>query len=93
MRMIPAAMIVVLAGISAASAQTLKREPPMGQLKPGQTVLVDDGSCRKGQIKQAVGGDHVKVGGRAQTVRTEAACRDDEMPRPSALNRVFVRAL
>jgi len=46
-----------------ASGEVLKKEPPMGQLREGQVVLVDDGSCPAGQIKQVTGGNHVKVGG------------------------------
>lgn len=51
-------------------ADVLKREPPMGQLREGQVVLVDDGSCPAGQIKQVIGGNHVKAGGFKQIVRT-----------------------
>jgi hypothetical protein len=53
------------AGIMAgsATAQVLKSEPAMGNLREGQRVLVDDGSCPRGQIKEVVGGNHVKVGG------------------------------
>jgi len=47
----------------------LKREPAMGSLKPGQTVLVDDGTCPKGQVKEVTGGDHQKVGGKQQLER------------------------
>lgn len=53
-----------------AHAQVLKQEPPMGALKPGQRVLIDDGTCAKGQIKEAIGGDHVDVGGRNRIRRT-----------------------
>jgi hypothetical protein len=42
----------------------------MGQLREGETVLVDDGTCPKGQIKQVVGGNHVKAGGFKHIVRT-----------------------
>ena len=48
---------------SPALAEVLKREPPMGQLREGQTVLVDDGSCPAGQVKKVTGGNHVSVGG------------------------------
>jgi hypothetical protein len=48
---------------TAAFAQALKREPPMGALKEGQRVLVDDGSCPPGQIMEVIGGNHVKAGG------------------------------
>ncbi len=58
--------------MTAASAEVLKREPPMGALKEGQVVLVDDGSCPSGQIKRVVGGNHVKVGGTKQIVRTRS---------------------
>lgn len=62
--------VVALAGFaSVARAEALKREPALGMLKPGQIVLVDDGSCPKGQIKKVIGGDHVKVGGRAYIER------------------------
>jgi hypothetical protein len=66
-------MVVLAAGASAATtvlAQTLKREPPMGQLREGQRVLVDDGSCPSGQIKEVMGGNHVKVGGTKQIERS-----------------------
>ena len=54
-------------------AEVLKREPPMGQLREGQVVLVDDGSCPAGQIKQVTGGNHVKAGG------FQANCTDPDM--------------
>jgi hypothetical protein len=47
--------ILVLAS-TAADAQTLKREPAAGTLGCNQTVLVDDGTCPKGKIKQVTGG-------------------------------------
>ena len=39
------------------NAEMLKQEPAMGALRPGQRVLVDDGSCQNGQIKEVIGGD------------------------------------
>jgi uncharacterized protein DUF6719 len=42
----------------------------MGQLREGQIVLVDDGSCPAGQIKQVTGGNHVAAGGFKNIVRT-----------------------
>jgi len=36
--------------VTAANAEKLKREPPMGALKEGQVVLVDDGTCPSGQV-------------------------------------------
>ena len=48
---------------SSAFATTVKQEPPMGAMREGQVLLVDDGSCPAGQIKRVVGGNHTKVGG------------------------------
>lgn len=39
-----------------ASAQVLKSEPAVGNLAAGKKVLVDDGTCPAGQIKQVTGG-------------------------------------
>jgi len=55
---------------SPALAEVLKREPPLGQLREGQTVLVDDGSCPAGQIKKVTGGNHVSFGGTKHILRT-----------------------
>jgi hypothetical protein len=65
---------IMVAGLAvgsggAALAGYLKKEPPLGKLKPGQRVLVDNGSCPKGQILEVIGGDHVKVGGKGQIER------------------------
>jgi hypothetical protein len=56
--------------VSPSPAKTLKSEPPMGQLREGEIVLVDDGSCPVGQIKEVIGGNHVKVGGNKHILRT-----------------------
>jgi hypothetical protein len=64
-----AAMVLASAG----RAQTiLTTEPPMGAMREGETVLVDDGTCPKGKIKQVVGGNHVKAGGTKNIVRTRS---------------------
>ncbi|HKM87671.1 MAG TPA: DUF6719 family protein [Xanthobacteraceae bacterium] len=62
---------IAILGIAAnpAAAQVVKREPAMGALKPGQRVLVDDGSCGPGKIKEVIGGDHKLVGGRSNILR------------------------
>jgi hypothetical protein len=52
---IPIALPLTVA-VVAVSAATLQQEPPAGSLSSGQTVLVDDGSCPAGQIKQITGG-------------------------------------
>ncbi len=64
---------VLAAGFSTGSfAETVKQEPPMGAMREGQVLLVDDGSCPAGQIKRVVGGNHTKVGGTKQIVRTSS---------------------
>lgn len=62
---------------SVADAQILKQEPPMGGLREGQTVMVDDGTCPKGEIKLVTGGNHKQVGG-TKDIRRTTAC----IPRP-----------
>jgi hypothetical protein len=46
--------MLIVAGL--ASCQSiLKSEPAKGTLPAGKTVLVDDGSCPAGQVKQVTG--------------------------------------
>ena len=42
--------------LPALTTQILKTEPPIGQLAPSAKVLIDDGTCPAGQLKQVVGG-------------------------------------
>jgi hypothetical protein len=65
---------LIFAGVagSAFAATTVKQEPPMGAMREGQVLLVDDGSCPAGQIKRVVGGNHTKVGGTKQVIRTSS---------------------
>jgi hypothetical protein len=49
-------IILVLAVADSLAQTTLKREPARGALREGQSVLVDDGSCPKGQIKLVTAG-------------------------------------
>lgn len=64
------AIVALLAVAMPLRAEVLKKEPPMGALREGQIVLVDDGSCPAGQIKQVTGGNHVKVGGTKRIERS-----------------------
>lgn len=68
---LPAAIAagMVLIG-SPAGAQVLKQEPPMGSIRAGETVLVDNGKCPKGQVMAVTGGNHVKAGGKGDVLRT-----------------------
>ncbi len=43
-------------------ALILSKEPATGGLHLGQTVLVDDGTCPKGQIKEVASGHSGKQG-------------------------------
>jgi len=70
------ALLIVAAPLHAATV--LKTEPPMGALREGERVLVDDGSCGAGKIKEVIGGNHVKVGGNRHVVRIHRC-----IPRPS----------
>ena len=70
MKLTAFSFLMLLISIPVASAQILKKEPAMGALREGQTVLVDDGSCPKGQIRRVTGGNHVKVGGSKRNERS-----------------------
>ncbi len=51
------ALLAILVMAQAAAAQTVvKQEPPSGALKRGTVILVDDGSCPAGQIKEVSAG-------------------------------------
>jgi hypothetical protein len=63
MRGIIIAALLLVAGPVLAQ-QALKSEPLPGHLGSGQTVLVDDGTCGPGKIKQITGGsDKDRLGG------------------------------
>jgi hypothetical protein len=67
---IATALILVHAATGEVLAQeAVKKEPAMGAMKPGERLLVDDGSCGPGKIKEVIGGDHVAVGGKGHVVR------------------------
>ena len=49
-------LLTVLLAVGLASRQTiLKQEPAKGTLATGKKVLVDDGTCPAGQIKEVSG--------------------------------------
>lgn len=43
-----------------ASAEMPKQMPKDGVLSPGEVVLVDDGRCPAGEVKQVTGGNKAK---------------------------------
>ena len=51
----------------------LKTEPGKGQLPFGKKVLVDDGSCPAGQIKQITGGNGSDVPRQRECIATPKA--------------------
>jgi hypothetical protein len=55
--------------VSKSAGNVLKKEPAMGKMRENERVLVDDGSCPAGQIKEVTGGNHTKVGGSKQIER------------------------
>jgi hypothetical protein len=49
-----AAALTLTAASAAVAATIVTQEPPAGQFRPGMRILVDDGSCPAGQIKEIV---------------------------------------
>jgi hypothetical protein len=60
MRRVSLAAVLLLVSASAADAQQrriiLKKEPREGSIRAGRSVLVDDGTCPMGQVKQVTFG-------------------------------------
>ena len=55
-------MSVVLMAIAAQAGQTLlKAVPKDGDIPYGKVVLVDDGTCPKGEVKEITGGSSAKA--------------------------------
>jgi tetratricopeptide (TPR) repeat protein len=54
-------VILIIALQAQLAHAQLRGEPPAGSLKAGQRVLVDDGSCPAGQIKEVIGGSTLKT--------------------------------
>ena len=52
------AIAPIVSGPSWAGDTILKKAPEQGGLLPGQRVLVDDGSCPRGQIREIIGGSN-----------------------------------
>jgi hypothetical protein len=50
------AVALALATLGAHAQDVLKKEPAKGELRYGRVVLVDDGSCPPGQIRELTGG-------------------------------------
>jgi hypothetical protein len=58
---------LLAAASSPSNAQVLKQEPLEGKMVPGSVLLVDDGTCGKGKIKQVTGGETGAMNPRPRT--------------------------
>jgi Family of unknown function (DUF6719) len=67
------------------NAQTVvKQEPFEGNMSPGSVILVDDGTCGKGKIKQVTGGE---LGAMNPRPRTRKCIPRDGLLKPNAVSR------
>lgn len=57
-------------GFLAGCQTVLKSEPGKGRLPAGKQVLVDDGSCPAGQIKQITGGNGADIPRKRECIAT-----------------------
>ena len=57
MKQIAGLATLALLAANSSDAQVVKQEPFDGKMVPGAVILVDDGSCGKGKIKQVTGGE------------------------------------
>jgi hypothetical protein len=64
-----AALAYLLAAGGSSDAQVVKQEPFEGKMVPGAVVLVDDGTCGKGKIKEVTGGEIGAMDPRPRTRR------------------------
>ena len=54
-------VVGVVALIAAQAAQPILKDPPKeGEVPHGKVVLVDDGTCPKGEVKEITGGNRAK---------------------------------
>jgi hypothetical protein len=63
------AALACLLAAGSSDAQVVKQEPFDGQMVPGAVILVDDGSCGKGEIKEVTGGEIGAMDPRPRTRR------------------------
>ena len=68
-RIVALAALAYLLAASGGEAQVVKQEPFEGKMVPGAVILVDDGSCGKGKIKEVTGGEIGAMDPRPRTRR------------------------
>ena len=56
------AALTLLASAAAARAEIVSREQDIADLRLGQKIMVDDGSCPAGQIKEVMGAQMTSSG-------------------------------
>jgi hypothetical protein len=54
------ALVVAVSAPSLARADDLKKAPKDGEVPHGKIVIVDDGKCPKGEVKEITGGSQDK---------------------------------
>ena len=64
------AALATLLAAGSSDAQVVKQEPFDGKMLPGAVILVDDGSCGKGKIKEVTGGEIGAMDPRPRTRRS-----------------------
>jgi hypothetical protein len=70
MKLIGSLALALLLTLRGACAQTVvKQEPWEGKMQPGQIILVDDGTCGKGRIKEVTGGELAAMNPKPRTRR------------------------
>jgi hypothetical protein len=71
------ALALFLASSGFCNAQmVVEQEPGEGKMQPGQVVLVDDGTCGKGKIKEVTGGELGAMNPRPRTRRCIPKCKN-----------------
>jgi hypothetical protein len=68
-RIVALAALAHLLAAAVSDAQVVKQEPFDGKMLPGAVILVDDGSCGKGKIKEVTGGEIGAMDPRPRTRR------------------------
>jgi hypothetical protein len=61
--------LALAAGCPSRAKVVVKQEPFEGKMVPGEIILVDDGTCGKGKIKEVIGGEVGAMNPRPRTRR------------------------
>ena len=69
MKFVGSVALALLLASSGFAQTVVKQEPWEGKMVPGQVILVDDGTCGKGKIKEVTGGELGAMNPRPRTRR------------------------